>query len=92
MPTSYSRRTGDYLYDIEVREETPPPPQNVARFCARIVNMVRAKSQMSVNADLQDEYGATVAEAVAQIEAVVEKWVKGETVSVRAATAARRLL
>ena len=55
----------------------------MGRFCARIVNMVRAKSQMSVNADLQDECGATPDEAVAQIEAVVEKWVKGETVPTR---------
>jgi hypothetical protein len=61
-------------------------------FCARIVNMVQAKSQMSVNADLQDEYGATPDEAVAQIEAVVKKWVKGETVPTRATTAVRSLL
>jgi hypothetical protein len=26
MPTSYSRRTGNYLYDIEVQEAAPPPP------------------------------------------------------------------
>jgi hypothetical protein len=24
MPTSYSRRTGNYLYDIEVQEAAPP--------------------------------------------------------------------
>jgi hypothetical protein len=54
--------------------------------------MVRATSQMSVNADLQDEYGATRDEAVARIEAVVEKWVKGETVPTRATTALRSLL
>jgi hypothetical protein len=46
----------------------------------------------SVNADLQDEYGATRDEAVARIEAVVEKWVKGETVPTRATTALRSLL
>jgi hypothetical protein len=91
MPTSYSRRTGDYLYDIDV-QEAAPSPQNMGRFFARIVNMVRATSQMSVNADLQDEYGATRDEAVARIEAVVEKWVKGETVPTRATTALRSLL
>jgi hypothetical protein len=91
MPISYSRRTGDYLYDIEVQEAAPPPAE-YGRFCARIVNMVRAKSQMSVNADLQDEYGATPDEAVAQIEAVVEKWVKGETVPTKETAVVRSLL
>ena len=45
--------------------------------------MVQAESLVSVNAELQDEHGATLDEAVAQIEAVVEKWVKGETVRLK---------
>jgi hypothetical protein len=30
MPTSYSRRMGDFLYDIEVSEAVAPPPRRMA--------------------------------------------------------------
>jgi hypothetical protein len=82
MATSYSRRSGDYIYDIETHEVSLPYATG-GRFCARVVNMVRSESGqlVTVNVELEDEYGATRAEAVSQIEAIVQKWVKSQTPS-----------
>jgi uncharacterized membrane protein YqjE len=79
MPTSYSRREGDYLYDIDIREAAPPASAD--RFVARVVNMVRLESghTVLVNVELQEEKGATLDEAFSQIEAVVEAWVEDRT-------------
>jgi hypothetical protein len=79
MPTSYSRRKGDYRYDVEIHEAAPPG--NAGRFYARAVNMVRLESgqQVSVNADLRGEYGATPDEAFSRMEAAVEVWVRDQT-------------
>jgi hypothetical protein len=43
--------------------------------------MVRLESgqQVSVNADLRDEHGATPDEAFSKIEAALEEWVKSQT-------------
>jgi hypothetical protein len=77
--TSYSRRRGEYVYDIEVFETAAPA--TAGPFYARVVNMVRREAghDVSVNAELQDAYGATPDEAVSRIEAAVEKWVKDQT-------------
>jgi hypothetical protein len=71
--TSYSRRKGDYAYDIEVHE-VPRSVNADRRFCAVVVNMVRRTSGqiVSVNAGLEGAYGATVDEAVSRIEAAME--------------------
>jgi len=78
MTTSYSRRQGDYRYDVEIHEAAPPG--KVGRYYARVVNMTRLESgqHVSVDAALHGEYGATPDEAFSRIEAVVEAWVKGQ--------------
>ena len=76
--TSYSRRRGDYRYDVAICETTPPA--NAGRFYAKVVNMVRLESghTVSVHAELQDAYGATPDEALSNIEASVEEWAKNQ--------------
>jgi hypothetical protein len=77
--TSYSRRRGDYRYDIAIFETMPPA--SAGRFYARVVNMVRLESghTLSTNAELQDAYGATPDEAFSRAEAEVEEWAKNQT-------------
>jgi hypothetical protein len=77
--TSYSRRRGDYRYDVAIYETTPFA--NACRFYARVVNMERLESgnTASVNPELQDAYGATRDEAYSRLEAAVEEWVKDQT-------------
>jgi hypothetical protein len=77
--TSYSRRKGDYAYDVEVHEVLSPA--TAGRYCAQVVNMVRrhAGDTMSVDPGLPDVYGATPDEAFSKIEAAVETWVKDQT-------------
>jgi hypothetical protein len=74
--TSYSRRKGDYAYDIQVHDVVRPV--NADRgYYAVVVNLVRreASQTVSVNAGLHAIYGATPDEAVSRIEAVVDAWV-----------------
>jgi hypothetical protein len=77
--TSYSRHRGDYRYDIAICEALPPA--NAGRFYAQVVNLIRLESghTISVNAELQDAYGATPDEALSRIEAAVEEWAKNQT-------------
>ena len=77
--TSYSRRRGDYRYDIAIYETTPPA--NAGLFYAHVMNMVRLESgqTVSVTAELQDAYGATPDEAYSKLEAAVEEWLKDQT-------------
>jgi hypothetical protein len=79
MTTSYSRRQGDYRYDVEIYESASA--SEAGRFCARVVNMVRLQAGqiVSVNAELQEEYGATRHEAFSRMEAVVEVWARNQT-------------
>jgi hypothetical protein len=78
MTTSYSRRQGDYRYDVEIHEATPPG--HVGRFYAKVVNLVRLEfgAPVSINAGLHAAYGATPDEAFSRIEALVETWVKNQ--------------
>jgi hypothetical protein len=78
--TSYSRRRDDYAYDVEVHDVTRPVDAD-HHFCAQAINIVRLESgqTVSVNAGLQDAYGATRDEAFSKIEAAVEAWVKAQT-------------
>jgi hypothetical protein len=80
---SYSRRTGDYLYDVKCYQATMPARGD--HFFAFVMNMVCLESGLGVpvNAGLQDEYGATTDEAIATITAAVDAWVQGQTRSER---------
>jgi phage FluMu protein Com len=76
--TSYSRRMGEYVYDIVIHEIAQPA--TAARFYAKVVNMVRVAAGQTVPVDeLQDAYGATADEAVTNLEAAVKEWVKEQT-------------
>ena len=76
--TSYSRKLGDYHYDIAIYEAAPPA--NAGRFYARVVNMVRLESgrTMAVSPEFHDEYGPTADEARSRLEAAVEAWEKNQ--------------
>jgi hypothetical protein len=76
---SYSRRRGDYLYDVAVY--AAHTPANPDRCYAQVMNMVRLEAghTVSVDAELPDTYGATLDEAFSTIEAAVEEWVKEQT-------------
>jgi hypothetical protein len=81
MDSSYSRRRGGYVYDIEIHETRPPTM--AGRFCAHLVNRVQreAGGTVTVNSDFHDEYGPTRGDAVLKIEAAMEQWVKKQTSS-----------
>jgi hypothetical protein len=79
--TSYSHHRGEYCYDIAVYETRPPA--DVGRFYAHVEKMVRLEGghTISVDADLQDAYGATPDEAYYTLEVAVEAWLKDQTPS-----------
>jgi hypothetical protein len=76
--TSYTRKQGDFSYDIDVYD--PPGLLPEGRFYAIVVNMVRRTSgeSLSVETELQGAYGATPDEAVAKIEAAVGAWAENQ--------------
>jgi hypothetical protein len=77
MGTSSSRRQGAYFYDIEVILEGA----NSGRYFVKVLQMrrrVETGSQIPIDPQLRDEYGATPAEAFARIEAAVKKWQAGQ--------------
>ena len=73
--TSYSRRQGEYSFDIVISQVAPPAI--AGHSCARIVNLVRRTygEVVSVNAGLQDQYGTTPDDVVSKIDASVAAWV-----------------
>jgi hypothetical protein len=77
--TSYSRRRADYRYDIAIYE--PAPPADGGLFYAQVVNIVQLEGghTVSVNAALQDAYGATPDEAYSTLEAAIEARMKDQT-------------
>jgi hypothetical protein len=79
--TSYCRRRAEYRYDIGIYETTPAA--DTGRFYSHVENMVKLEGghTVSVNADLQDAYGATPDEAYSTLETAVEAWVKDQTPS-----------
>jgi hypothetical protein len=79
VQTSYSRRRGDYAYDVVIRSVSQSPSAGV--FCARVMNLVRLDSgeTVSVDALIEDEHAATPAEALSRLEAAVEDWVTWQT-------------
>jgi hypothetical protein len=74
MIKSYSRHRDTYIYDVKIHRITWPP--HAGRFYAQAVNIVRLESgqTVSVDAELQNEYGATPDEAFSKIERAVEAW------------------
>jgi hypothetical protein len=79
MITSYSRRRGDYMYDIQIRDASTPEVSG--SFCAHVMNMMRFESGRTVFVDaaLRDEYAATLHEALSKVEAALEAWVRDQT-------------
>jgi hypothetical protein len=77
--SSYSRRTGDYVYDIDIRKISAPA--NAAHFSAHVVNMVRLESGQTVpvNPDLAVAYGDTSDNVVTTLVTAVEAWVIDQT-------------
>jgi hypothetical protein len=73
--TSYSRRSGDYLYDVKCYQVTMPAKGN--HFFAVVVNMARLESGewVAVTPGFQKEYGETIAEAIAAMNTAVDAWV-----------------
>jgi hypothetical protein len=79
MIKSYSRHRETYIYDVNIHRATGRA--TAGRFYAQAVNMVRLESgqTVSVNAELQNEYGATPDEAFSKIERAVEAWAQRQT-------------
>jgi hypothetical protein len=79
MIKSYSRHRETYIYDVNIHRVTWPP--HAGRFYAQAVNIVRLESgqTVSVDAELQNEYGATPDEAFSKIERAVEAWAQRQT-------------
>jgi hypothetical protein len=78
--TSYdSRRRGEYVYNIDIYESARAATAD--HFRAHVMNMVllEAGQTVSVNPDLQDEYGPTPQRALSRIERAVDEWVKDHT-------------
>jgi hypothetical protein len=79
MTTNYPLNRATYIYDVNIHRATQPA--NAGRFYAQAVNIVRVESgqTVSVNAELQNEYGATPDEAFSKIERAVEAWAQRQT-------------
>ena len=78
--TSYdSRRRGEYVYNIDIYESARAATAD--HFRAHVMNMVllEAGRTVSVNPDLQDEYGPTPQRALSRIERAVDEWVRDHT-------------
>ena len=77
MAMSYSRRSGDYLYDIYVREMRA----QLSYFCAQVLNTVRLESgnPVTVHPYVPDAYAVTPDGAVEQLEATIKQWVQDQT-------------
>jgi hypothetical protein len=77
--TSYTRKQGDFSYDIEVYD--PPNLLPAGRFYATVLNIVRRASgeTISVTAEISGEYGATPDEALSKIDAAVLAWVRQQS-------------
>jgi CheY-like chemotaxis protein len=78
--TSYdSRRRGEYVYNIDIYESARAATAD--HFRAHVMNMVLLEGgqTVSVNPDLQDEYGPTPQRALSRIERAVDEWVKDHT-------------
>jgi hypothetical protein len=77
--SSYSRRRGEYVYNIDICESARAATAD--HFRAHVIDMVLLESgqTVSVNPDLQDEYGPTPQRALSRIERAVDEWVKDHT-------------
>jgi hypothetical protein len=75
----YSRRRGEYVYNIDIYESARAATAD--HFRAHVMNMVllEADQTVSVSPDLQDEYGPTPERALSRIERAVDEWVHDHT-------------
>jgi hypothetical protein len=76
MHTSYSRRRGDFIYDVSI--DPVVRSTNQSAFSARALNVARLADGEPVPVGISiEELGATVGEAVAKLEATIEECVQG---------------
>jgi hypothetical protein len=76
MQTRYSRRRGDFIYDVSI--DPVDRSTNRRAFSARALNVARLADGDPVPVGISiEELGATVGEAVAKLEATIEEWVRG---------------
>jgi hypothetical protein len=77
MVTSYSRRYGDYLYDITVHTG----PGMAGRFYALLWDIVRlqAGATVPVPTVFRGQYGATGDQAVNKLEAALAAWAQTQS-------------
>ena len=76
--TSYTRKRGDFSYDIDVYD--PPGLLPAGRFYAIVVNMVRRTAGRACRSrqNYQGNMGRTPDEAVSKIDAAVAAWVANQ--------------
>ena len=74
MPSYYSKRSGDCVYDVTVSERDFRSPAR--RYRAHLSNVERIEDGCLVlqNPSLVDTYGATAIEAVEALDASVHRW------------------
>ena len=72
---SYSRRIGNYSYDVTVREVSPPQPIGFGATLTRLANVIDGAR---VRAHIPEAYAPTVAEAVSLLEQRLDGWVKAQ--------------
>ena len=74
MPSFYSKRTGDCVYDVTVTERDFRTPARRYRAHLSNVECIEDGCLVLQNPDIVDTYGPTVMEAVEALDASVEKW------------------
>ena len=75
-PTTYARRSGDYVYNVRCYRATLP--EKHARFCALAVNLSRLQRDewVPVHQRFPAEYGETRADAVGAMSKAIDEWVR----------------
>ena len=74
VPSYYSKRSGDCVYDVSVTERDFRSPAR--RYRAHLSNVERIEDGCLVlqNPNIADTYGPTASEAVEALDASIEKW------------------
>jgi len=74
LPSYYSKRSGDCVYDVTVTERDFRAPAR--RYRAHISNVERIEDGCLVlqNPTIPDTYGQTANEAIEALDASVERW------------------
>jgi len=74
VPSYYSKRSGDCVYDVTVTERDFRAPAR--RYRAHISNVERIEDGCLVlqNPNIADTYGPTASAAIAALDASMERW------------------